>query len=898
MGSGPDRRLEALFAEALERRPEERQRFIEEACRGAPELVPELEELLAAHDQADTFFEGLAGEIRAGAEMELANSAQPRIRIGAYQTLEVIGHGGMGAVYRARRVDGAFDQEVALKLPHLDMQTPRLRARFLAERQLLAQLEHPGIARLLDGGITDEGRPFFAMEFIDGRPITSHCRAEKLSPEEIVRLFGEVVEAVSYLHRNLIVHRDLKPSNVLVDREGRVKLLDFGVAKLLADGEAAALTRTEERLLTPSYAAPEQLAGERVSTATDVYGLGAVLYELLAGRPPRQPAGAGPAAALAEVRPPSAVAREAAHERRAAVAHRNTRDLDNICLKALRPEPERRYASAEQMGLDLERFLAGLPVSARPSTLGYRAARFVQRHRAGMAVAAVVLVLLALGLVRERGLRERAQRQARRAEAVSAILGRLISLADPVHARGRELTVAEVLDQADEALTADGTLAGAPAVEAEVRLVLGKTYASLGRLAEARAELERVIELGSGVEGAEESTLQATQELALLLRQIEPERARAMLRQVVEARERAHGRTDERTLAAMASLSRALRLPTDHDEAEALDREILEARLAALGPRDPETLKAMNSLAGVHYEAARYQGAAELYARAYGAARESLGVDHPETLRYGGNLAATRAQLGRYTESESLQREILASRLEVLGPEHLLTGLSLHNLGEVLFRQARYEEAEEAFRRALAARSAPGGSMAGYWYSSSFLADTLRELGRRREAEALYLETIGQQRELFGAGFPDTYRTMLGLGELYLQRGDLDRAGRVAHEALAGLIEIQGEDHPQVAAGLLLLARVEGSKGELAGARARIDRAVAIVEAKLPADHPAVIDARLERAAVELAAGNARSAAEGVGELVEIRLARLGPEHPESRRALELAAAVSEANGG
>ncbi len=898
MASAPEHRLESLFAEALDRSPDERRRFLKEVCREQPELERELRELLAAHEECGDFFDDLSREIRAGAETELETAVLPRVQIGAYQTIEVLGHGGMGAVYRARRVDGAFEQEVALKLPHLDMQTPQLRARFVAERQLLAQLSHAHIARLLDGGITDEGRPYFVMELVEGEPLTRYSERMRLSLEDRLRLFLEMIDAVSYLHRNLIVHRDLKPSNIFVDREGQVKLLDFGVAKMLEDEASLPATMTAERLLTPQYAAPEQLSGGRVSTGTDIYALGVVLYELLTGRLPHDRTRTSPIRNDLEptVAPSAAVKSASKMGESCSVAWRKIAgDLDNICLKALRPEPERRFVSAEQMGLDVERFLDGMPVSARPSTLGYRAARFVQRHRVGVAIAAGVVVLLASAGIRERTLRGQAQRQAQRAETVSSLLAGLISSADPANAQGREVTVLEVLDAAETGLAAEPGLAATPTVEAEVRVVLGRTYGSLGRLSDARTQFERAIELGAGVDGAEEITLRAQEELALQLKETEPERAKAMLRQVVAAREWAHGPADDLTLSAKASLSRILRNPEDYAEAEALDREILEQRRAVLSPVHPETLKAMNSLAGTYFSTSRYEYAAELYETALEAARVELGPDHPETLRYGGNLAATYAVLGRYADSEARQREVLEARLRILGPKHRLTGMSLHNLGHLLLRQAKFEAAESVFRQAMAARLE--GGQTGYLYSQSFLADTLREMGREREAEALYLETMAAQQELFGPGFPDTYRTMLGLGELHLRRADFDSAVRVVSEALVGYTKIHGQEHPQVGSCLLLLARIERSRGRPIDAEVEIDRAIEILGAQLADDHPALIDARLERAAIRLATGEAGPALEGLAELVEIRLGRLGAEHPRSREAVELLVAARAAAG-
>jgi serine/threonine protein kinase len=302
MADGSLERATDLLARMLSLPAEDRPAFLDRECEDDTDLRDLVTELADLDDDAAAYFDELTDDIVAVADLEIDSAARPARHVGPYVILESIGHGGMGAVFRARRVDGAFDHEVALKLLHLDMETPQMRARFIAERQLLAHLQHPNIATLFDGGVTDEGRPFFAMELIDGQPVTIHCAEQQLPMEKVLGLMLDVIEAVSYLHRNLVVHRDLKPSNILVDRDGRVKLLDFGIAKLLSEEpEGGGFTRTGEVLMTPNYAAPEQRLGRPVTTAADVYSLGIVLYELLTGQ---RPTGTGAPAAPVEGRTP------------------------------------------------------------------------------------------------------------------------------------------------------------------------------------------------------------------------------------------------------------------------------------------------------------------------------------------------------------------------------------------------------------------------------------------------------------------------------------------------------------------------------------------------------------------------------------------------------------------
>jgi serine/threonine-protein kinase len=794
-------------------------------------------------------------------------------------------------VYKAERADGAFDQQVALKLLHLDMQTPQLRERFLAERQLLAKLNHPNIARLVDGGVTEEGRPYFAMEFVDGVPITEFCASENLSVEATLRLFLDVVEAVSYLHRNLIVHRDLKPSNIFVDREGRVKLLDFGVAKLLADEEATPRTVTGEQLMTPQYAAPEQILTGRVTTATDVYALGVLLYELLTGRRPHERTLADFASAGQETATsPSALLRaKGSGDEQSSVPssrwRRLTGDLDTICLKALRPEPERRYASADQMGLDIERHLGGLPVRARRSTVGYRLAKFARRNRTAVAGGMLLLALLGFGFARERGLRDRAQEEAAKAEAVSEFLGTLISSADPTQTRGEDVTVAQVLERSEEVLGQEGGIASQPAVEAAIRIVLGRTYQGLGKAAEAEIHLMKALELAGGLDSGSAAALDAAEALGAN-RTADYESRERLLRQVLEIREGTLGSEHEDTLSAAAVLVRLLRVRREFAEAEALARENLENQTRRHGRDHPDTLVALNALAGVLYDTARYEEAAGIYRDALAISRSLRGATHPETLRLASNLGASLSAMGRYREAEPLQREVVEARLRVLGDRHHQTGMSMHNLGSLVMALGRYSEAESWYRRATEARLDLHG--AGYLFSMSHLADVIRDQGRLTEAESIYLETLAQQRELLPTEHPDTRRTVTGLATLRLLQGDIGTAEQLALEVLGDQLEIEGEKQLNASDTLHLLARISVAKAAFEEAEAFAARALAIRQEILKSGHPDILESRLEVAKVQVAKRDVVGAQETMAGLHDAFVAALGSDHPRTRETLAL----------
>jgi serine/threonine protein kinase len=398
------RTVEDLFTAAVALPAGERTAFVAKACEGDPDLYQEVLSLLE-HTRQSGDISSVVQEVAARFS-EDDEGGLTGARIGAYRITGVIGRGGMGVVCAAVRDDEQFRKQAAIKLIKRGMDTAFIVSRFHAERQILAGLEHPGIARLIDGGATEDGQPYFVMEHVEGLPITEHCEARKLSIKERVRLFQLVCEAVQYAHRNLVIHRDLKPSNILVTAEGNPKLLDFGLAKVLAPrDEAPTLTLPAVKMLTPDYASPEQVRGERVSTATDVYSLGAVLYELLTGERPHSlkeytPLEIEEAICRTEIERPSSVvlkdARRAERARRQ-WARQLKGDLDNIVLKAMRKEPERRYASVEQLSRDLQRYLEGRPVIARPDTAAYRIRKFVSRHKLPVAAAALAITSLAAG---------------------------------------------------------------------------------------------------------------------------------------------------------------------------------------------------------------------------------------------------------------------------------------------------------------------------------------------------------------------------------------------------------------------------------------------------------------------------------------------------------------------
>jgi eukaryotic-like serine/threonine-protein kinase len=779
--ASPDRwqRIETLFAEALEQPADERDRLLERACAGDPALRTSLDRLLRAHERADDFLQRFdtaraAALVDEGMAADAGESAAGRT-IGPYRIVREAGRGGMGVVYLAERDDGQFRKQVALKVvPRgLEPDGHALR-RFREERQILASLDHPHIARLLDGGLTEDGLPWFAMEYVEGTRIDRFCDARCLPLEQRLELFVRVCDAVRYAHGKLVVHRDLKPSNILVAEDGTPKLLDFGVAKLLAPepGGEAPLTRTGVRPMTPEYASPEQIRGEPVTTASDVYSLGVLLYELLTGRSPHRRADVTPHELERRVleeepqRPSAAVLRasgggadanrtpEQAGRARGATPERLYRrlrgDLDAIALAALAREPARRYASVEQLGADVRRHLAGLPVSARLDTPSYRARKFLRRHRVSMAVAAAfVLLLLSFSLMtmiqsaRIQAHAEQVALERDRAEQVAGFLLELLGAPDPYAGRGGRTTVREVLDSG--AVRIDRELMDQPELRAKMMSVMASAYFGLGLYVEARRLMEASLDVRRPVLGEEH-----------------PEVAASML-----------------------LLGQALYGEGDYRGAESLYRRSLEARRRLYGPDHPVVARSLNVLA----RALRQQGR---YAEAESLLREALEIDrqHPgdedtdlaATLR---NLAHVLRDRGEYAAAEPLYREAYALHRQRFGDEHPAAANSLINLAVILHRQGDPAAAEPLFRQGLAVKQRLlGEEHEDVAADRGSYAALLHDLGEDAAAEAHYRRAIAVHRRVRPAGHPQTATGLLGLGELLLDRGDAVAAEPLLREAL------------------------------------------------------------------------------------------------------------------
>jgi serine/threonine-protein kinase len=825
--------LRELFHELVDAPPEECQQRLLQLDREDPELAAELRELLAmgGEDEArvSEVIAGEARELAAGVGDVLARGGegeQVGRRIGPWELVRLLGHGGMGAVYLARRADGAFVQLAALKLIRSGLASGQLVRRFRDERQVLASLDHPNIARLLDGGTTDDGMPYLVMEYVEGTTLEEHCDAHGLGVPDRLELVLAVCAGVEHAHRSLVVHRDLKPANILVTAAGVPKLLDFGVAKLLGPApgdETLLLTRDGATVGTIAFASPEQLLGKPVTTATDVYSLGVVLYRLLTGRHPYALEGVPLAQAVrrvceADPLPPSraAIADEPAVARARVQQLRG--DLDNIALKALQKDPGRRYPSMAALAEDLRRHRDGLPVGARPATWRYRAGKFVRRHRLGVAAAALVLLSLVGGLGAAAWSARRAEIERAKATQVSDFLAGMFS-ASNVGWRvrgGRGVTVAEVLSSASKRLGRD--LEGQPEVEARLRHVLAESEVVLFEYERARRELERALVLDRQVLG--ENAPQTTRARALLgwvhTNRADLKRAVPLLDAAVAAYRRMPDPPPADFVEALGWRSYAALLDGHLDAAEPLAREAVALARRRL-PNHPLLPQVVGGVGIVE----QYRGDVPAAERSY---REALRLfdrlpdpDLPErhfAQLYLGNILLTR---GALAEAEPLLRGALADTERHLGPEDVLTvephyqlalwysrrgelakaeaelrrGLAIQRrhtpdshpmnangmamLGRVLARQGRYAEGEVLLRQARSALAALAGT--GWLLSDaeSALAACLAAQGRFAEAEPVALGAFERLRGLYGDRHERTQLALKVVVDLYERWGKTEQ---------------------------------------------------------------------------------------------------------------------------
>ena len=859
-----DRRneVEALFEKALAIAPEQRAAFLETMAAQDPMLHAEVVSLLDAHEDASIFFDRLSDKFVSPIFSHLDVASSTPSRAGPYRIEHELGQGGMSTVYLARRDDGQFEQHVALKVVRSGLDEAVLLDRFRSEQQILASLNHPNVARLFDGGVMPDGRPYLVMEYVEGEPIDRYCDARTLALKDRLHLFQAIVETVQYAHRNLVVHRDLKPSNILVTNDGQVKLLDFGIAKILDDDEtmAASVTQTGLRLMTPEYAAPEQIKGDRVTTATDVYQLGVLLYHLLTGHRPyrlghsstfeieravceKEPT--RPSTVVGQVEElslgtatvritPEAVSQTRATELRT-LQRTLSGDLDAILLKALRKEPERRYATAEAFAEDIRRYLGGRPVKARRGTWRYRTHKYIRRNVWGVA-AIVVIAALSMGYAATFWMqaaqvaeeRDRAQIEARKAEEMADFLMNLFEVSNPNEARGDTITAREMLDKGARRIRQE--LGNQPGVQALMMATIGQVYEKLGLYNEALPLLDSSLALRRRVftpphpdiaEG-----LYALAEVRTSTGHFE--QADSLIREAIAMWQHLPSAGEPLT-ESLVFLALLQKIQGDYAAADSLYQEALTLQREVFGDEHKDIAVTLNNLATLRAEQGRYAAADSFYQQALVMQRTLLGSVHSDYAATLNNLAGLRETQGVYPEADSLYSAALAIYLHLMGEEHPTVATAYNNLGWFHHQQGHYDTAEDLLRKALTIKrkliGAEHPSMAIAYYN---LASLLHDKGEYAAAESLYRQTLAIDRKVYGDEHQEIVTDLTKLATLLHDKGDLDEAERLYRQALDLGRQIMREGHPRLSMTLLGYGRLWVAQGHAAEAEAFLREALAI----------------------------------------------------------------------
>ena len=775
------RRLRELVETAADLPVAEREAALREACGDDEGLFADVELLLKPATERPALLDGIVAE--------LMESIAVGARVGPYEIAREIGHGGMGAVYLADRVDGQFEQRVALKLIKPGLATGEFLGRFRAERQILARLQHPHIARLLDGGVDDLGRPYFALEHVDGEPIDRYCDAHGAGVDERLALFLDVCHAVAYAHANLVIHRDLKPAHILVTADRQVRLLDFGIAKVLSEDDAGAgLTQAGVRALTPEYASPEQVRGDAVGTATDVYSLGVILYELLAGARPYTIDSRSPAdveRVVCDTVPEKPSTRDTARSRQ-----RLRGDLDVICMKALQKDPARRYPTVDAFQEDIRRHLSGRPVLARPDSIAYRASRFAARHRAAVIASAAGAVTLAalIGVytVRLENERDRARQEAAKAEQVATFLQNLFAVSDPSESKGRTITARELLDEG--AARIERELSAQPEVRASLMRIIGEVYQSLGMYAAGKPMLERALDAHRQLYGEQhEEVARSESALGILFQDMgDVAAAEPLLRQALATRERLHGTPHANVSESLRHLAFLRETRGDPAEAEALTRRALAMDRALYPPTDPHIAKTTADLAGLLRRQQQPEEAEPLLREALAAQRRHYGntdLTVASTIR---NLASLLRDRGALEEADTLFRECLAIRRAILGDMHPEVAIVLNSHAALLDRKGDSDAAAAAYRESIRigehTHKGPHPDLAA---GHNNLAAVLRGQGHLDEAAAHYRQSIAIVDQVLDAAHPNRAFARVGLAGVYIDQRRFADAEPLLREALA-----------------------------------------------------------------------------------------------------------------
>ncbi len=789
--------IKSLFEQALQQPADQREEWIAASTSDA-ELLREVKRLLDAGENADRYFDTLGNRLRSTGE-ESAELTIPE-NIGPWQVLREAGRGGMGRVFEAVRDDGHFDQRVAIKV--VDSHAPRLIARFERERRILADLDHPNICRLLDGGTLDDGRPYLVMEFVEGKPITTYCEEQGLLIPNRLELFIQVCDAVGFAHRRLVIHRDIKPSNVLVTEGGSVKLLDFGIARmLLEDGSPDQnLTGTGRRLLTPYFAAPEQILDGNVTTETDVYGLGVLLYVLLTRHHPFGETGGSPRVVEQEILektptvPSSIVARDSNWKAQAGPrAFESGRwskqlrgDLDRIVLKALRKEPERRYASPEDLARDIKRHRDGLPVEARPATFSYRAGSYLRRHRVGALITMVVLALTAVGST---VFTKRITAERDRATYVSDFLTDILARADDPASNPAALL--PLLDPA--VAKAENELASEPDAQAEVFQVVGMLYQRTGRSDRARHLLHRALSIRRGLHTGGHADIGETLfSLGKVFIGVDRDSSEYYFHLASEQYQAVSD--SENGELAWSLLQHARMLPIEHPEKSRLFDAAMAMMRRVYGERSAGVADALHEYYVLGFGGGTTEDVEGAFEEAIAIYAENGLENNPYSIHAMHNLGLSLDARGEAERGlELLRRSVVLGKAASERGDEDRFAMEI-NLGATLYERGQYREADDILSEAAreTIRYMPDSSStigsSHYWYGRNLIP-----LHRYDEAVEVLERAMGIFRH-FDESSPYALRAQAELALAHFYKGDQEQAERLISDAVSRLHDLPFED--------------------------------------------------------------------------------------------------------
>lgn len=718
--------------------------------------------------------------------------------IGPYRLLRILGEGGMGQVWLAEQ-STPVKRQVALKIIKAGRYDDSAILRFDLERQTLAIMDHPAIAKVFDAGSTPESQPYFVMEYVPGLPITDYCDRKHLPARERLALFIKVCEGVQHAHQKAIIHRDLKPSNILVvevDGKPLPRIIDFGIAKSISQQfeDETLVTRAGGMVGTPGYMSPEQADPSvlDVDTRTDVYSLGVVLYEFLTGVLPfdvkqwqtkpfhevlRQLHEEDPTSPSTRISDTTSVViaeKRSTDTRQLASLLRG--DLDWITLKALEKDRTRRYGTPSELAADIERYLNNEPVMARPASGSYRLQKYVRRHRVGVAVAAGLVLLLAGFAVMQAVQLRRITRERDRANRITDFMTGMFKVADPNEARGNSITAREILDKSSREI--ETGLAKDPQLQAQLMGTMGQVYVSMGLFPQGQAMLERAVQTGRRIGGPDDpDALRAMSYLSfLLLRQGRYTEAEKLFKDAIPGQQRVFGPNDTITLNTRRYLASVFEFEGKYSEADSIITKVLADDRRALGPENAETLRAMNVMANILDDEKRVPEAEKLYRQTLEIQKRTLGPDAPETLTSASNLGGALQELGRLGEAEKLQRETLDARTHVLGPDHPDTLAVKANLANTLDSASRFAEAEAIDHEVLDTEARVLGSdNPDTLVTAGNLGSTLQRDGKLAEAEKLQRSTLDSKRRVLGPDHPETIKTRTSLAAtLFIEGNDTE----------------------------------------------------------------------------------------------------------------------------